>query len=421
MKNIGFTILSLLCIVFFILPSVSATPDKETIEFTLSDGVALRESNVFVQGSTIRINVHTPIQYNVNRLVAFDYLFVIEDPLKNPVHISILKNRSRSYIKESSVQFSKSIPQEWIDGEYTVKIFIIERTNPEYATKKLITTINPDMSDSTVSSLDKLFSTTDENILIDYDLMRTRGDSFAVEKKITFTIDREAKQYFIRSVSVPESVPPESSVNVIVTLENIHEGNINDNLIPVLNGESLAPVNFDLPSQGTMNIEFEIPISKPGENILNIGSKTAIYRVDEIPLQPTEFIYNELRVDRPKILKGDEFNVSVGVFNLGENGTLPVVLLLNDQIEATKNVSIEYGKSEIVTFNVTLDNPGIYQAKIQGKDFMKIIVVQDKDANDNSDKSKNRDETGTSFISSIRDFINRLSAGTLFEKLNLTA
>lgn len=409
MKNIGFVFLGLLFIVFLILPTVvNAALDKETIEFTLSDGVTLRENNVFIQGSTIRVNVHTPIQYNVNRLVAVDYLFVIEDPMENPVHIVILKNRSRSYVKESSVQFSKSIPSEWIDGEYTLKIFIIERTNPEYATKKLITTINPDMSDSKVSNLDKLFSTTDEDILIDYDLMQTRGDSFAVEKKINFIIDREAKQYFIRSISVPKSVPPESSVNVIVTLENIYEGKINDNLIPVLNGESIAPVNFEFPSQGIMNIEFDIPLSKPGENILNIGSKTVRYNVDEIPLQPTEFIYNELRIDRTKILKGDEFNVSVGVFNIGENGTLPVVLILNDQIEATKNVSIEYGKSEIVTFNVTLDNPGIYQAKIVGKDFMKIIVVQDKDASDNSEKSNESDGTSRPFISSIRDFINRL-------------
>ena len=407
-KNIGFIFLGLLFIVFFVLPTVDAAPNEETIEFTLSDGVTLRESKVFVQGSTIRINVRTPIQYNINRLVAVDYLFVIEDPMKNPVHIAILKNRSRSYIKESSVKFSKSIPQEWIDGEYNIRIFVIERVNPEYITKKLTTTINPDIGDDKVSDLNRLFSTTDDNVLIDSGLMRTRGDSFAVEKEIPFTIDKNAKPYFVRSISVPESVPPESSVNVVVTLENTQGDRRKENFIPVLNGESISPVNFELSSKGSMNVKFEIPVSKPGENILSIGSKTVTYKVDEIPLQPTEFIYNELRTDRTKILKGDEFNVSVGVFNIGENGTLPIVLMLNDQIEAIKNVSMEYGGSEIVTFNLTLDNPGIYQAKIVGKDFMKIIVVQDKDANDDSEKSNESAGPSVTFIDSIRDFINSL-------------
>ena len=258
MKKIGFALLGLLFILFFILPAANAAPDKETIEFTLSDGVTLRESNVYVQGSTIDIAIHTPIQYNINRIVAVDYLFVIEDPKENPVHIAILKNRSRSYIKESSVHFSKSIPQEWIDGEYTIRIFIIDRGNPEYATKKLITTINPDIGDDKVSSLEKFFSTSDDSIMIDYGLMQTRGDAFAVKKKLTFLLDREAKPYFVRSISVPEYLPPESTVTVIVVLENTAPKTIEDKITPVLNGKQINEVSFSLPSSGSKEIQFEI-------------------------------------------------------------------------------------------------------------------------------------------------------------------
>lgn len=397
--------IGLLILASIIVPTANANVYNETIQFTLSDGSTPRDNNIFVQGSYLRVYIHTPFLYNFNRIVAYDYLFVIKDPKDNRVHLKMLENRSRSYVKESSVHFSKLIPQEWIDGEYTVEIFIMDRVDHTYTDKRFVKPFDPRLSDDQISDMDDFFTGADEDILIDEGLMIERSDALVIKKELKFIIDSSAKPYFIRSIDVPESVPPESSVNVIVTLENTQEDKIKESLTPVLNGKSIAPVNFELSSQGTKTIEFEIPQSRPGENILNIGSKTVRYKVDEIPLQPTEFIYEELRIDRTKILKGNEFNVSVGVFNIGQNGTLPVVLILNDQIEATENVSLEYGGSKMVKFNLTLDTPGIYQAKIKGKDFMKIIVIQDKDAEDNSKKSNGDEGPSIPFISGLEVLI----------------
>ena len=394
-------IIGILCIVLFLVPLVNATSYTESLYFTLSDGKTLRESNVFVPGSTINVYSHRNLLYNYNRLVAYDYLFLIKDPNENPVHIQIQKDRSRSYAKETSVFFSKKIPPEWIDGEYTIKIYQMDRMNNDYATDKFITAIDPRMSDGKVAHLEEFFSSYDESTLIEEGLMIPRSRALVVEKEMKLIVDSSAKPYFVKEIIMPEHVPPESNVNVKVIISNEYPDRIKESITPVLNGKPIPEVNFVLQPDSINEIEFEIIQSRGGINHLEFGPKNVSYEVEVIPLKPTEFIYNEIQVDGIKFFKGDNVNISVGVFNTGENGTQPVVLLMNDEVEAIQNVTLGYGESEIVHFNISLETPGIYQAKIQGKDFKKIIVVQDGQSTENSNNVQDETEIDEDKGSSI--------------------
>ncbi|MCL7412481.1 MAG: hypothetical protein M8353_02560 [ANME-2 cluster archaeon] len=390
-------LIGILFIMLLLAPLVDATNYTETIYFTLSDGKTPRDSNVYVPGSTINVYSHRNLQYNFNRIVAYDYLFLIKDPNDNPVHIQIQKDRSRTYGKETSAFFTKKIPPEWIDGEYSIKIFQMDRTNNTYATKKFITAIDPRMSDSEVNHLEEFFSTYDEDTLIDEGLLIPRSHALVVEKELEIIIDRSAKPYFVKEIIVPEHVPPESGVNVKVLIANENPVSVKDSITPVLNGKTIPEVSFNLQPNTINEVYFSIIQSNPGNNNLEFGSKNASYEVEAIPMKPTEFIYNELQVDRIKYFKGENVTVSVGVFNTGENGTLPVVLLLNDEVKVTRNVSLGYGQSEIVQFNISIDTPGIYQAKIQGKEFKKVIVVQDGGSPDNLNDTTNETKSDNGF------------------------
>lgn len=412
-------IIGIFFILLLLVPSVDATSYTETLYLTLSDGETPRGNNVYVPGSTINVYSHRNLVYNINRIVAYDYLFLIKDPKDNPVHIQIQKDRSRTYGKETSAFFSKKIPPEWIDGEYTIKIYQMDRTNNKYATEQFITTIDPRMSDDEVEHLEEFFSTYDESTLIDEGLMIPRSHALVVEKELKIIIDKSAKPYFVKEIIIPEHAPPESVVNVKVLIANENPVSVKDSITPVLNGRTIPEVSFNLQPNKINEVYFSIIQSNPGINNLEFGSKNASYEVETIPVKPTEFIYNELQVDRIKYLKGENVTVSVGVFNTGENGTLPVVLLLNDEIKAIKNVSLGYGQSEIVHFNISIDTPGIFQAKIQGKDFKKVIVVQDGESPESSDDTANETKNDNGFsIPTVSGFVAILAMVMIAGYLN---
>ncbi|MBW6517744.1 MAG: hypothetical protein K0A89_04485 [ANME-2 cluster archaeon] len=417
--SIKSAIIGILFILILLAPLVDATDYTETLYFTLSDGKTLRDNTVFVPGSTINVYSHRNLLYNYNRIVAYDYLLVIKDPNDNPVHIQIQKDRSRTYGKETSAFFSKKIPPEWIDGEYTIKIYQMDRTNYTYTTKKFITPIDPRMSDKEVNHLEKFFSTYDEDTLIDEGLLIPRSHAEVVEKELKIIIDSSAKPYFVKEIIVPEHVPPESDVNVKVLIANENPNIVKDSIPLVLNGKKLGDVSFDLQPNKINEVYFTVISSIPGINNLELGSKNVSYEVEIIPVKPTEFIYNELQADRIKYYKGENVTISVGVFNTGENGTRPVVLLLNDEVKATRNVTLAYGESEVVRFNVSMETPGIFQAKIQGKEFKKVIVVQDAESPVNPGDAINETDSDNGFsIPSISGFFVIFALVMISRQLN---
>ena len=84
-----------------------------------------------------------------------------------------------------------------------------------------------------------------------------------------------------------------------------------------------------------------------------------------IPTGPAAFVTSDLKINEILLQPADIATVSVTVTNTGaETGTYPVVLKLNGATFATKSVTLDGGKNEVVTFGI---NPG--------KEMKAIITV----------------------------------------------
>ncbi|MDO8715548.1 MAG: hypothetical protein Q7J73_01890 [Dehalococcoidales bacterium] len=74
------------------------------------------------------------------------------------------------------------------------------------------------------------------------------------------------------------------------------------------------------------------------------------------PTGPAAFVTSDLKINEILLQPADTATVSVTVTNTGaETGTYPVVLKLNGETFATKSVTLDGGKNEVVVFGV---NPG---------------------------------------------------------------
>jgi len=82
---------------------------------------------------------------------------------------------------------------------------------------------------------------------------------------------------------------------------------------------------------------------------------------------PAAFSLSGLEVSPAEVETGDPITISAVVENTGEKeGTCEVTLKVNDKVEVTKNVALEPGASEEVTFTTSRDVAGSYSVDVNG-------------------------------------------------------
>lgn len=98
-------------------------------------------------------------------------------------------------------------------------------------------------------------------------------------------------------------------------------------------------------------------INKVNTDILNaLRGNLPLPTPPVIPTGPAAFVSSDLKINEIHLQPADIATVSVTVTNTGaETGTYPVVLKLNGATFATKSVTLDGGKSEVVTFGVKPD------------------------------------------------------------------
>jgi len=86
------------------------------------------------------------------------------------------------------------------------------------------------------------------------------------------------------------------------------------------------------------------------------------------PASTGAFSTSDLTVSPASVKAGDMATVSVRVVNGGSaEASKTVILKINDQDEAQKNVTLAPGASKVVSFNVSKSAPGNYKVSIDGQ------------------------------------------------------
>ena len=85
------------------------------------------------------------------------------------------------------------------------------------------------------------------------------------------------------------------------------------------------------------------------------------------PVIPAAFETSSLSISPAEVVIGEEVTIAVLVANTGgEAGSYQVTLVINDLVEATKEVTVRAGLSKEVTFSVTREEAGSYTVAVDG-------------------------------------------------------
>ncbi len=91
---------------------------------------------------------------------------------------------------------------------------------------------------------------------------------------------------------------------------------------------------------------------------------------------PATFEVSNLTFDPSEIEAGESVKISFTVKNVGDlEGTFTGTLKIDDEIEATKKVTLSGGGTQIVSFTVIKDTPGTYEIEADGlQRFLEVLI-----------------------------------------------
>ena len=353
------------------------------------DQYLIREDNVFVPESTIKIKINTPITDNRYRLVAMDYVMVIMDPYENIIFIDIIKDRSRSYISESSATFSEQIHSSWPEGEYLIELYSYDRLD----TAKL-KNVDFDIyeEDESIDDLSEFFDEDPrDTILEDFEVLKSRSFSTVVKDTLNFIVDKNSNPVKVQNLSVNQNIIPiNSMVLVTAQVENTIPEQTNAIYQLFLNDRPIKSFDSVMGSREWQTFNYEIMNAPVGENQIRLGNKRVNFTVSDTPLGPTQLVYLDLFSNISQLYAGYPFNISVTVLNIGSKGNVPVVLYVNNQ-EIIQYVDLDYGEKKTINYLVLISEPGTYSARIIGTEISKVLFIreipEENGEDENVDKS----------------------------------
>lgn len=112
--------------------------------------------------------------------------------------------------------------------------------------------------------------------------------------------------------------------------------------------------------------------------LIGVAAYFIFLQPEEAPAPPSEFEFEEPSASPSPVSKGEDVTISINVTNTGEtNVTGPVSLLLNNALEETKDITLEGGKWQIVTFTVDTStlSAGTYTVSFPGTDYTTTFEV----------------------------------------------
>jgi hypothetical protein len=96
-----------------------------------------------------------------------------------------------------------------------------------------------------------------------------------------------------------------------------------------------------------------------------------------IPLVPANFSVSNLVISPERAKQGENISISAVVTNHGEvAGNYSLVVKLKGAIETSKEVSLEPGESQKVTFDINKNTPGFYNVEVEGLTGRFVIEME---------------------------------------------
>jgi len=115
-------------------------------------------------------------------------------------------------------------------------------------------------------------------------------------------------------------------------------------------------------------------------------------------VRPAEFELTDFAVSRTNPERNEAFSVKVRVTNSGDlAGTYQAVLTINGTDYATREVELSAGESQEISFNVTLDQPGVYSLGIQP--WMQKLTVAGDDPSPTVDATQSPSDNTPAAVS----------------------
>ncbi|VVB55869.1 Uncharacterised protein [uncultured archaeon] len=335
----------------------------------------------FPPGSILKIYVEAD-GVNHEREVAVDYIFIIKDPNNNIVDTSLYSNRYDDYKDNDFMTYSKNVPQEWVDGVYTADIHILDLLN-----KSLMDKYYSDLIGSYVNETDR----PDLPVMNRSNASALPDQHFVITK--TFFVDRYANKYPVDRFRIEKimldrtSVAPDMPVTVSVNVSNTFYDKGSTSLDLLLDNKVINKTTLEIESYSSSRTNFTVSsgiignhtveIIPTGMNTIGLNMSVVFAVSAENKIEtPTEFVYQDIQIDKLSVEPNQTVSIAVTVKNTGKEGTQPVELFINDMLEEERQVNLNFSEIKDIYFNVTKGDLGAYRVTVDKSNLSKIFFVE---------------------------------------------
>ncbi len=172
-------------------------------------------------------------------------------------------------------------------------------------------------------------------------------------------------------VIIPSNIMVGDSTDISVTITNSGDfsGDYSCNLM--VDNILLETRNVTVAAEGHVTLHFSVIAREEGIHSVSVGDLTGSYSVT---LTPAAFKVSSLAFSAEEVDIGQDVEVSVIVSNTGQStGTLEIKLRVNGTMVETKNIMLDGGEDQNVTFTLSANEAGKNMVDINGSTGQFIV------------------------------------------------
>jgi len=174
--------------------------------------------------------------------------------------------------------------------------------------------------------------------------------------------------YFaLSSLSVtPAEIYPGEDINISAIVTNTGSLTGTQQINLVVDGKVAGAREVMLDGGDSVPVSFSLTAETVGKHLVEVGELHSIFTVNE-PEAPAEFITSNLEIDPVEVAMGESVTISILVSNTGDlSGSYEVRLLIDGSVAQTKEIALNGGDSQQVSFQVPTNTAGEFTVTIDG-------------------------------------------------------